>query len=345
MTTNKLQEAISLIKSGDRQGGLQLLSEVLQADPGNELAWLWMSGLVSGEKKRYCLEKALSINPNNLQAKQQLAQLLPSQSAQSAQVQIPSVQPAAPVPQNPPPSVNVDPALMPHPAPATTGTLTQGKSEPQVWLNPGKQLATIIYLSTDNLLAFDILPHLAQKVAGEIRLGMTPQALHNERGKYHFQNICYVPLEKITRVRLFGEQLNVIASDGAGREKKYNITCNKENADRVLKALQQGLGAGFQRTTRPISRSTVALSGVILFLMVSCCTGFLYWFAQGLAEEGRVSGSARARGLGNLILLIGPNGMLCIGGVFLLIVIVAMIASFAKPPEETVLARDLESKL
>ncbi len=335
---DKLQEAISLIKSGDRQNGQRLLSEVLKIDPGNELAWLWMSTLVAGDKKRFCLEKALSINPNNIQAKQQLAQLLPSQPPQ---VQIPLVQPAAPIPQNPPP-FNMDPAIMPHPA--VSSAMSQAALSPQIRLIPGKQLVTVIYLSKDTLFAFDVLPHLAPKVADEMRHGMLPRALYKERANYHLQSVCYVALEKITLVRFFSEQLTVTVFEGQGREKKYNITCDKANVEGVLKALQQGLGPRFQKSTRPISRFTVAMSGVILFLMVSCGTGFFYWFAQGLANEEKIIGSARTRGLANLIMLIGPNGFLCIGGVLFLVVIIAMISSFAKPPEETVLTQGIASK-
>jgi len=337
MTTNKVQEAISLIKSGDRQNGQRLLSEVLKTDPENELAWLWMSTLVTGDKKRFCLEKALSINPNNPQARQQLAQLPPSQPAQA---QTPVASPVVPVPQKTPAPANLNPAQMPHPAiaQATSGVVTQGLGLPRLWLIPGKQLATVICLSEDTLLAFDVLPNLAPKVAGEIRQGMTLQALYKERARHHLQSVCYITLTKIKMVRLFGERLTVTVTEGQG-EKKHNITCNKDNAEGVLKALLQNLGPRFQRMNRPISRSTVATSGVIAFLMVSCGTGFCYWFAQGLAEEGRVAGSARARGLANLILLIGPNGMLCIGGVLFLIVTIALISSLAKPPEETVLTR------
>ncbi|HEU0296628.1 MAG TPA: hypothetical protein VFR47_28080 [Anaerolineales bacterium] len=121
--------------------------------------------------------------------------------------------------------------------------------------------------------------------------------------------------------------------------KKYNITCSKKDSEAVLHALQQQLDPSFQRITRPISRTQVLTSGAVLFLIGLCGTGFLYWFVQGLATEGSVSGSARARGIANLLLLIGPNGFLCIGGIFLLIVIVALISSLAKPPEETVLTR------
>ncbi len=56
MTANKLQEAISLIRSGDKEIGQKLLTEILNAEPGNETAWLWMAALMSGEKRKFCLE-------------------------------------------------------------------------------------------------------------------------------------------------------------------------------------------------------------------------------------------------------------------------------------------------
>jgi hypothetical protein len=59
-----------------------------------------------------------------------------------------------------------------------------------------------------------------------------------------------------------------------------------------------------------------------------------------LAAEGSIGGSARARGIANLLLLIGPNGFLCLGGIFLVIVIIALVSSLAKPPEETILTRN-----
>jgi hypothetical protein len=73
---DKLQQAISLVKSGDKQGGARLLAEVLHTEPRNETAWLWMSGVVSKpEQRRHCLEQVLQINPNNQMARKGLARL------------------------------------------------------------------------------------------------------------------------------------------------------------------------------------------------------------------------------------------------------------------------------
>jgi hypothetical protein len=86
-----LEDAIRLIKSGDRESGRQLLAGILAREPGNETAWLWMAGAVDDdEQRRYCLSRALEINPEHVLAREVLAQLQP---------QPPAPGPEAPEPQ------------------------------------------------------------------------------------------------------------------------------------------------------------------------------------------------------------------------------------------------------
>jgi hypothetical protein len=67
--TVTLQDAINAIQAGDHTGGKALLAKLLQQDPNNEAAWIWMSGTVEEiDQRRYCLEKALAINPANVTA-------------------------------------------------------------------------------------------------------------------------------------------------------------------------------------------------------------------------------------------------------------------------------------
>jgi uncharacterized protein YjbI with pentapeptide repeats len=88
--SDKLQQAITLIKSGDKQSGGRLLAEILKAEPRNETAWLWMSSLVDNdEQRRYCLEQVLTINPNNQLAKKGLAKLQQKQEIQPKPVESP----------------------------------------------------------------------------------------------------------------------------------------------------------------------------------------------------------------------------------------------------------------
>src|SRR5919197_1430449 len=83
MTSDKLRQAIELIKNGDKRGGQNLLVDVVNTDPNNETAWLWLSSVVPHEKRAFCLEKALSINPQNIQARNQLEKLKSGKQVQS----------------------------------------------------------------------------------------------------------------------------------------------------------------------------------------------------------------------------------------------------------------------
>lgn len=64
-----LDAAANLIKQGNISGGKEELEWVLQRDPENSLAWLWMSRCVEArdEKLRY-FYKVLSIDPDNRHA-------------------------------------------------------------------------------------------------------------------------------------------------------------------------------------------------------------------------------------------------------------------------------------
>jgi competence protein ComEC len=70
MTPDKLRQAVQLIKAGNKQSALPILKEIVQAEPNNEMAWLWLYSCVeSSSQKKYCLKKALEINPDNEKAR------------------------------------------------------------------------------------------------------------------------------------------------------------------------------------------------------------------------------------------------------------------------------------
>jgi len=66
---NILQQAVTAIKSGEKERGKELLVEVLELDENNEAAWLWMTRCVADlDVKRECFERVLEINPDNQHA-------------------------------------------------------------------------------------------------------------------------------------------------------------------------------------------------------------------------------------------------------------------------------------
>ncbi len=71
-----LQQAIDTLNTGDRAGTARLLAQVVSQDPHDETAWLWLAACLDDiDKKRYCLQKAIELNPANDAARQDLAHL------------------------------------------------------------------------------------------------------------------------------------------------------------------------------------------------------------------------------------------------------------------------------
>jgi hypothetical protein len=64
-----LEEAVAHIRAGNIEQARPLLVEVIKQNPRDENAWLWMTKCVTEpEKKRYCFERVLQINPQNQHA-------------------------------------------------------------------------------------------------------------------------------------------------------------------------------------------------------------------------------------------------------------------------------------
>jgi len=73
----KLSQAIKLFNAGQKQEALKLLSEVLKNDPSNIQAWYGMALCHEDiEKKKYCLNRVLALNPTHTKARQLLDNLI-----------------------------------------------------------------------------------------------------------------------------------------------------------------------------------------------------------------------------------------------------------------------------
>ena len=68
-----LKGGIEAAGAGEKDKARRLLEQVVEADPGNETAWLWLSAAVDTRVERIrCLETALKLNPANQDAKMAL---------------------------------------------------------------------------------------------------------------------------------------------------------------------------------------------------------------------------------------------------------------------------------
>jgi hypothetical protein len=80
---------VKAIRSGRKEEGRQLLNLLIQQNPNNEVAWLWMSSVVDTDEQRArCLYHVLAINPENQVARKGL-QILGIVLTDSRPVKIP----------------------------------------------------------------------------------------------------------------------------------------------------------------------------------------------------------------------------------------------------------------
>lgn len=311
MSSEKLQKAITLIKSGDKKGGQNLLVDIVNSDPKNETAWLWLASVVSPDKRIFCLEKVLSINPKNLQAKQYLEKLKSSELPQPNPVRQAEVVNKAGMP-----SVHEQPI----------------PSLPQYWTVPfGNKLVSFIILETTKLITFDTAPARVSAIIEQINRGsLDPNIVTGS-------NYKSINLNQIAQVRLLLNDITIYYRDNAMKDLSVKITCREDKvSDDVLESLQKRLGSQFARTSKQNSRMEVAGRSLVLLAIGLGGTGFCYWATLDLVGRdlhGRYSGIA------SLFQLIGPNGILCIGGGLILLLLISIISQFAKPPMETLLTR------
>ena len=61
-----LRQAMNHVNAGDFSQGRSLLEQILEQDPHNAKAWVWLSGCVDDpHQRRICLQQALRADPKN----------------------------------------------------------------------------------------------------------------------------------------------------------------------------------------------------------------------------------------------------------------------------------------
>ncbi len=72
----ELERAIALIEKGQREEGRAILETLVEADPKNETAWLWLAAITRDrEMKLGYLDKALAANPQSKAGRKMLAEM------------------------------------------------------------------------------------------------------------------------------------------------------------------------------------------------------------------------------------------------------------------------------
>jgi hypothetical protein len=340
-----LQQAISLIESSKNQDAQQLLDELLKSDPNNDQVWLCMSTLVPVERRQYYIEKAISLNPENLQARQALNSL-PQQSPtvrppaprcaadfsfmpaqQPVAVTIASlstntspVRPATPRSACDLPASSAQPPVVPLSAPAVFA-----QDKPAVWMNQRKSFFYMTILTGNELITGKLNPGLVKQANAQLQQGKLPVEL--------LKAIKHIPLEHITEVKQHLSILSVRYTQ-ENTPASTDLRCkNEPMAEDMLRALENRLGVAFERSDIPTTKAAIlgisCFGSAILLAIISFC----YYAAQDLVTNNvRPIGSAHIRGITRLLELLGPNGIMFLGVIIMLVVVFVTVSTLAKPP-------------
>lgn len=73
---DKLKAGIEAARLGDKPAARRLLRQVVDAEPNNEIAWMWLASVAESlQERRMCLERVVRLNPKNARAREALQQL------------------------------------------------------------------------------------------------------------------------------------------------------------------------------------------------------------------------------------------------------------------------------
>jgi hypothetical protein len=127
MPSDPLNHAIALARAGQHTEARTLLLQILDAEPANDTAWMWLVLVLPTANQRIAaLEQWLAINPHSEKARQGLERL---QSAGASPVQPPAQPDETPPPVHSPPLV---PLYRPGSTPAEPLPFTADTNPPQV---------------------------------------------------------------------------------------------------------------------------------------------------------------------------------------------------------------------
>lgn len=123
MPDERLDQAITLLKAGQRLEARQLLQAVIRSDPHNERGWLWLVESLDDPAQRVAaLEKCLAYCPSSTAARRGLERFAPGLATPAE----PNPQPE-PEPVMPPQS---EPAVPPTPASAPVAAPPPAENRP-----------------------------------------------------------------------------------------------------------------------------------------------------------------------------------------------------------------------
>jgi len=78
MSDDELIQAIDMILAGNKKEAQAILQDLVEREPENEYAWLWLGDcMISDTDRKKCYYRVLELNSQNPKAQEKLDNLMP----------------------------------------------------------------------------------------------------------------------------------------------------------------------------------------------------------------------------------------------------------------------------
>jgi hypothetical protein len=210
-----------------------------------------------------------------------------------------------------------------------------------IWIRKEISLNNIAVISDDAIITGNLKSEELEEAKAKIEAGESPL---NVIGK----NATHIPFFNVTGVEFDAHEEEIEISYKAEKESKTKSLEFADKADRTeaFQLIENRLGDSFTSLTESFSK----LCAVYAPLLTLTIFGFLTWLLHNTAAEIAAGAEAevtgRHRGIKALFLwildLIGPIGVLIIGGLLMALAVMALVQRFKEPPIITKLKQGVQ---
>lgn len=266
--SKQLQQAISLIKEGQKREGRQLLVEIVKTEPNRELAWLWLARVANDdEHRRRCLAQVLALNPENSYAQQGWAWLEEQYQAYEL-AQQPPPSPPAPV------ETNGAAKLPPEPAPVAPAKPTFQPNR-AIWFNPEGFFNRIIMFYDDSIIVANPDRDMVKRLQAALKQGpLAPRLLGHK--------LKMIPLNKITLVKANKYRKSMAIHYEAGQLQLPFVS--KTARDECFAALEAKLSPKLETRVQDANPFQAMIAPLIMLGVISLATVVSHTVAPGTAN-------------------------------------------------------------
>ena len=201
-----------------------------------------------------------------------------------------------------------------------------------VWTDDKAAFESLVALDGNSI--FVASPDRARivEIAEQIRSGTSPvSALKGSRAKQ-----IQLDTLKCIKSNRHSTIVNYKVSGPDGKDKLGNFTIKQEQRDDLFKKLEILCSRGFKYTETQFNRIRAALSPFIAICIVTLLTFISYKAAIQMAEEGSVEIRGRHALIKRLFAwaldILGPTGVIIVGGVIGVLCLVWMMKRTVTPP-------------